>query len=348
MEFSIQQIAALLGGEVKGDGSVKIHTIAKIQEGHAGAISFLSNPKYENYIYTTAASAVIVNKTFEPRQPITATLIVVEDAYTAFSILLEEYAKIVKAAKVGIEQPSFVATSATLGSQVYVGAFAYIGNNAKIGNNVKIYPQCYVGDNVRIGDNTTLYAGVKIYANSEIGRNCTLQAGAVIGSDGFGFAPQADGTYKTIPQLGNVVIKDNVDIGANTTIDCATMGSTIIEDGVKIDNLIQVAHNVSIGKNTVMAAQSGISGSSTLGENCIVAGQVGIIGHLNIANRTTILAQSGVTKNITKEGITILGSPAYEQADSIRMYVAYRKLPDMMKRLDTLEKKVKTMDVQES
>jgi len=343
MEFTVQQIAHILQGEVKGDNNRKINNLAKIQEAKEGDICFLSNLKYENYLYTTQASAVIINKDFEPKKEYQSTLILVDDAYTAFSILLEEYAKIINFTKVGIEQPSYIAPTATYGEGVYIGAFAYIGNYAKIGNKVKIYPHAYIGDKVSIGDNTIVYAGVKIYADCKIGSQCTIHAGAVIGSDGFGFAPQPDGTYKAIPQVGTVVIEDNVDIGANTTIDRATMGATIIEQGVKLDNLIQVAHNVRIGKNTVIASQVGISGSTTIGENCIIAGQVGIVGHVHIANRTTIGAQSGVSNSIEKEGTTVLGAPAIDHREQLKNYVIARKLPELKKRIEELEKKIVTL-----
>lgn len=341
MEFTTLQLATLLGGEVKGDKNAKINKLAKIQEGEVGAISFLSNPKYENFIYSTKASAVIVNRSFEPKQEVTTTLILVDDAYTAFSTLLEEYYRMMNFSKKGIEQPSFISSKATVGEQIYVGAFAYIGDNSKIGNNVKIYPQAYIGDNVTVGDNTIIYAGAKIYSGSVIGSHCTIHAGAVIGSAGFGFAPQTDGTYKEIPQLGNVIMGNHVSIGANTTIDCATLGSTIIEDGVKLDNLIQVGHNVKLGKNTVAAALTAFAGSSTIGENCIFAGQVGVVGHIEIANQTTVGAQSGITKSIKKEGTTILGSPAVDHKDAIKSIVVSKKLPDLMKRIEELERKMK-------
>jgi UDP-3-O-[3-hydroxymyristoyl] glucosamine N-acyltransferase len=340
MEFTTLQLATLLGGEVKGNTTIKINKLAKIQEGEVGAISFLSNPKYENFIYTTEASAVIVNRNFEPKQELQTTLILVDDAYTAFSTLLEEYYKMLNFSKKGIEQPSFIANSTTIGENIYVGAFAYIGEKCKIGNNVKIYPQVYIGDNVTIGDNTILYAGAKIYANTVIGHHCTLHAGAVLGSAGFGFAPQADGTFKDIPQLGNVVLGNYVNIGANTTVDCATLGSTVIEDGVKLDNLIQIGHNVKIGKNTVAAALTAFAGSSIIGENCIFAGQVGVVGHIEVANKTTVGAQSGITKTIKTEGTTILGSPAVELRESIKSIVVYKKLPDLLKRVEVLEKKI--------
>ena len=340
MEFTTLQLATLLGGEVKGDTTIKISKLAKIQDGELGAISFLSNPKYENFIYTTNASAVIVNRDFIPKQDINTTLILVDDAYSAFSTLLEEYYRMINFSKKGIEQPSFMASSASVGENIYLGAFAYIGEKTKIGNNVKIYPQVYIGDNVVIGDNTIIYAGAKIYSTTIIGSHCTLHAGVVLGSAGFGFAPQTDGTFKEIPQLGNVILGNHVSVGANTTIDCATLGSTIIEDGVKLDNLIQVGHNVKIGKNTVAAALTAFAGSSIIGENCVFAGQVGVVGHIEVANHTTVGAQSGITKTIKKEGKTLLGSPAGDHKEIIKSIVVYKKLPDLMKRIEALERKV--------
>jgi UDP-3-O-[3-hydroxymyristoyl] glucosamine N-acyltransferase len=338
MEFTLEQIANLVGGELKGDKTEKVNSLAKIQEANKGAISFLSNPKYEQFIYETKASAVIVSKSFEPKEKISTNLIVVDDPYTCFTLLLEAYHRTITFSKTGIEQPSFIGEQTTYGEGLYLGAFAYIGKNVKIGNNVKIYPNAYIGDNTKIGDNCIVYSGVKIYADTVIGNHVTLQSGCVIGSDGFGFAPQADGTYKTIPQIGNVVIGNYVDIGANTVVDCATMGSTIIEDGVKLDNLIQIAHNVKLGKNTVIAAQSGVSGSTTIGENCIIAGQVGIIGHLTIANKTTVGAQAGVGKNITEENTVLLGSPGYDKMEYLKSFAIYRKLPELKKKIDEIER----------
>jgi UDP-3-O-[3-hydroxymyristoyl] glucosamine N-acyltransferase len=344
MEFSINQVAAMLGGKVKGDGDGRINMLAKIQDAKKGQIAFLSNPKYEQYIYTTKASAVIVKKDFQPKKEVECTLILVEDPYTSFTALLEEYHKLITYQKTGIEQPSFIGSNSTVGENIYRGAFSYIGNNVTIGNNVKIYPQVFVGDNVAIGDNTVLYANVKLYAGTQVGKNCVIHSGTVIGSDGFGFAPQGDGTYKTIPQLGNVIIEDEVAIGANTVIDCATIfgDSTIIRQGVKLDNLIQIAHNVEVGKNTVIAAQTGISGSTRIGENCLLGGQVGIAGHIVIANRTGIGAQSGVGKN-TKEGQRYTGSPAFELKEWFQSYALFKKLPDISYRLKDLEAKVRQL-----
>lgn len=346
MEFTIQQIAAMLGGEIKGDGNAKINMLAKIQDAKSGQIAFLSNPKYENFIYTTQASAVIVGKDFVPKKEIASTLIVVADAYISFTVLLEEYHKMMSFQKSGIEEPSFVGSKTTVGKNIYRGAFSYIGNNVKIGDNVKIYPHAYIGDGVEIGNNTILHPGTKLYSGTKLGNNCVIHSGTVIGSDGFGFAPQADGTYKTIPQLGNVVIEDNVTIGGNTVIDCATMfgDSTIIRKGVKLDNLIQIAHNVEIGKNTVIAAQTGVSGSSKIGENNILGGQVGIAGHLVIANNTGIGAQAGISKSIKEEGQRIIGSPAFNVGDYFKSYAVFKNLPDLNQRLRDLEKKMQNID----
>jgi len=340
MKFTVQQIAFMLNGKVQGDANLEISNLGKIQEAKQGEIAFLANPKYESYIYTTQATAVIVGKDFEAKQTIQATLIIVEDAYSAFSRLLEEYDKIISFSKKGIENPSFINETAKVGSDLYLGAFAYVGSHAIIGNNCKIYPNAYIGDNVSIGNNTIIYAGAKIYKDCVVGDNCVIHAGVVIGSDGFGFAPQADGSYKTVPQIGNVVIEDNVSIGANTTIDRATMGSTIIKKGVKIDNLVQIAHNVIIGENTVVAAQAGIAGSTEIGSNCMLGGQVGIAGHLKIASKTNIGAQSGLGSNITEESTNWQGSPAFELKSFYRATAIFKKLPEIFRQLNELEKKV--------
>jgi len=340
MEFTVAQIAQLLGGEVKGDPNLKINKLAKIQEGDLESLTFLSNPKYEQFVYSTEAGAIIVSKEFQPRAEVKATMILVDDPYTSFSTLLEEYQRISNFGVIGIEEPCYTGQNSTQGNGIYRGAFSYVGKNCKIGNNVKIYPHVFIGDNVSIGDNTILHAGVKIYKDCVVGSHCTLHAGAVIGSDGFGFAPQPDGTYKDIPQIGNVVIGNHVYIGANTAIDCATMGSTVIHDGVKLDNLTQIAHNVEIGKNTAIAAQTGIAGSTKIGENCIIAGQVGIIGHLQIANRSTIGAQAGVGKSMLKEGESILGSPAMDYSSYLKSFTVFKKLPELRKRIEELEEKV--------
>ncbi|GAA4404160.1 UDP-3-O-(3-hydroxymyristoyl)glucosamine N-acyltransferase [Nibrella viscosa] len=338
MEFTVKQIAMLLGGEVDGDDSLVINQLAKIEEGKPGCISFLSNPKYEPHLYTTQASAVIVDRSFTPKMAVPAALIFVDNSYSAFTRLLEEYHQRIAYKRAGIEQPSHLGDDSEVGDQIYRGAFSYIGRNCRIGHNVKIYPQAYIGDNVRIGDNTIIHSGVKILDNSVIGNYCTLHPNVVIGSEGFGFAPQTDGSFKAIPQLGNVILEDFVSIGANTTIDCATMGSTVIRQGAKLDNLIMIAHNVEIGKNTVIAAQTGVSGSTKIGDNCIIGGQVGFAGHLTIANRTKVGAQSGVGKSIKEEGTSLNGSPAFELNDHFRSLAVFRKLPQLEKRIHHVEK----------
>lgn len=342
MEFTIDQIAGMLGGEVRGNGSETVNMLARIQEAKRGQITFLSNPKYEQFIYTTQASAVIVNKDFVAKKQVTSNLILVEDPYISFTALLEEYHKLMSFQKTGVEEPSFAGQNLAHGEDLYRGAFSYIGNNVRLGNNVKIYPHVFVGDDVTIGDNTILHPHVKLYAGTRIGSHCTIHAGTVIGSDGFGFAPRDDGSYRAIPQMGNVIIEDHVCIGANTVIDCATLAedSTIIGQGVKLDNLIQIAHNVKIGKNTVIAAQSGISGSTRVGENCVIAGQVGMAGHLEIANKTSIGAQAGILKSVTQEGQKIIGYPAFDKMEYFRAYAVFKQLPDLNGRLRELEKKV--------
>jgi len=339
MEFTVSQIAELLNGEIEGDGSKKVSRLDKIQDGAEGGISFLSNMKYEPYIYSTESSAVIVAKDFAPTKPVSTTLIKVKDPYTGFTQLLEAYAQLTKQSKTGIEQPSFMDSSSQMGEGGYRAAFSYIGKDTKIGKNVFIHSQAFIGDKVTIGDNCIIHAGVKIYNDTIIGNNCEFHPNAVIGADGFGFAPQEDKTYKNIPQLGNVLIEDNVSIGSNSTIDCATMGSTIIKKGVKIDNLVQIAHNVIIGENTVIAAQSGISGSTEIGKNCIIAGQVGIIGHLKIADNTTIGAKTGVSKSISKPGQTLLGLIGFDMKEFLKSYSIFKNLPSLQDRIKDLEKK---------
>ncbi|WP_018477293.1 UDP-3-O-(3-hydroxymyristoyl)glucosamine N-acyltransferase [Pontibacter roseus] len=339
MEFTVQQIADLLQGKVEGDNLVKVSTLAKIEEATSGALAFLSNLKYESYLYTTGASAVIVSDTLELKKPVSATLIRVGDPYSGFSTLLAYYQQAVLASKTGVEEPCFLGAGSTIGQNHYRGAFSYIGQNCQIGENVRIYPQAYIGDNVKIGDNTTIFAGAKLYANTVVGSNCTIHAGVVLGSDGFGFAPQPDGSYKAVPQIGNVVLEDNVNIGANTTIDCATMGSTIIRKGTKIDNLVQIAHNVEVGQHTVIASQTGISGSAKIGNNCVIAGQVGIVGHINIADKTTIGAQSGVSKSVKETGTIIQGSPAFDYKQNLKAITVFRKLPDLQRVLDELKER---------
>lgn len=337
MEFSAQQICQLLGGRLEGNPDVTVSKLSKIEEGEAGSLTFLANPKYTQFIYSTNASIAIVSESFVAEQAVKPTLIRVPDAYQAFGKLLEIYNQI-QLDKKGIEQPSYISSSAKLGTDVYLGAFAYVGNNVTLGNNVKIYPQAYVGDNVIIKDNTTLFAGVKIYSDCHIGANCTLHSGVIIGGDGFGFAPQTDNAYKKVAQIGNVIIEDWVEIGSNTTIDRATLGSTIIRKGVKLDNLIQIAHNVEVGENTVIAAQTGIAGSTKIGKECMIGGQVGIVGHISIADKVKIAAQSGVGQSITEEGEIVQGSPAFGIGEYKRTYVVFRKLPDLQKRINELEK----------
>lgn len=331
MEFKATQIAEILGGEIIGDPSATVSKLSKIEEGEIGSMTFLSNPKYTQYIYSTHASVVIVNKSFEATEEIQATLIKVDDAYQAFTQVLDFYNEY-KNQKSGIESPVSISESANVGEDVYIGAFAYIGENVSIGDNVKIYPSCYIGDNVTIKDNSTLFAGVKIYADCEIGSNCKIHAGAVVGADGFGFAPTESGAYKTIPQIGNVIIEDHVDIGANTTIDRATMGSTLIKKGVKLDNLIQVGHNVVIGTNTVIAAQTAIAGSSKVGNSCMIGGQVAVSGHLTVGNNVRVSGKTGVAKSV-KDNSVLRGIPAMDYKDFNKSYVYFKQLPKIVKEL---------------
>lgn len=337
MEFTVQQIAELLKGKVEGDSTVTVNTLAKIEEAQQGALAFLSNPKYEPYLYTTNASAVIVSEKLELKKNVNAALIRVPDPYSSFSTLLHYYQTALLASKNGVEEPCFIGSNSQIGDGHYRGAFSYIGSNCKIGENVRIFPQVYIGDNVQIGDNTTIFAGAKLYANTVVGNNCTIHAGAVIGSDGFGFAPQPDGSYNAIPQIGNVVLEDDISVGANTTIDCATMGSTIIRKGTKIDNLVQIAHNVEVGVHTVIASQTGISGSSKIGKHCVIAGQVGIVGHITIADKTTIGAQSGVSKTVKESGTIIQGSPAFDYKQNLRALTVFRKLPELQRDVEELK-----------
>lgn len=341
MEFTAQQIAALLNGNVVGDGSVKVSSLSKIEEGKPGSLSFLSNTLYIPYVYETEASVVILNHTVTLDKPVkpSCTLIRVEDAYGSFAKLLEIYYEI-KQNKKGIEQPSFISPTAKHGKDVYIGAFAYIGENVKIGDNVKIYPHCYIGDGVTIGDNSCLFSGVKIYYDCIIGSHCTIHASTVVGSDGFGFAPNSENNYKKIPQIGNVIIEDHVEIGSNTSIDRATMGSTIIRKGAKLDNLIQIAHNVEIGENTVMAGGSFVAGSSRIGKNVMIGGQAGVVGHVKIADGVKIAGQSGVASHIEKEGLVVQGSPAFPIGDYQRSYVLFRSLQKLNDRIRNLEKKL--------
>ncbi|MBL7923576.1 MAG: UDP-3-O-(3-hydroxymyristoyl)glucosamine N-acyltransferase [Bacteroidia bacterium] len=336
MEFTAQQIADLLQGIVEGNPGEKVSKLSKIEEGSPGSLTFLANPAYTHYIYNTEASVVITNRDFQAEKPVRATLVRVENAYQSFAKLLDVY-NTIRRNKTGIEQPSFMDPSAHAGVEIYLGAFSYVGKNVKLGDRVKIYPNSYIGDNCVIGNDTTLFPGVKVYSDCIIGNNVTLHAGVVIGGDGFGFQPN-DGNYQKVAQIGNVIIEDHVEIGANSTIDRATLGSSIIRKGVKLDNLIQVAHNVEIGENTVIAAQTGIAGSTKIGKNCMIGGQVGIVGHLQIADGVKIAAQSGVGSSITRSGEILQGSPAFNISDYKRTYVLFRKLPELEKKISDLQK----------
>ncbi len=337
MEFTAAQIAAMLDGTVEGDDTVSVRQLAKIEEGIPGSLTFLANPKYTHYIYSTKASITIVDKGFVLEHPVTTTLIRVESAYRAFSKLLEYYNK-VKLNKTGIESPVFISDSVIYGEDIYVGAFSYIGENVEIGNNVKIFPHVYIGDNVKIGDDTVIFSGAKIYSESVIGKFCVINSNVVVGADGFGFTPNESGEYRKVPQTGNVVLEDFVDVGPGTTIDRATLGSTYIMRGVKLDNQIQIAHNVTIGENTVIAAQTGIAGSSKIGKNCIIGGQVGIAGHITIGDNVRIQAQSGIGRNV-KDNETLQGSPALAYADYNKSYVHFKNLTKLVERINALEKK---------
>ncbi|WP_417558306.1 UDP-3-O-(3-hydroxymyristoyl)glucosamine N-acyltransferase [Mesoflavibacter zeaxanthinifaciens] len=336
MKFTAEQIAGILEGVVEGNPQVEVSKLSKIEEGEEGALTFLANPKYTHYIYTTKASIAIVNNTFIPEQDLSCTLIKVEDAYKAFSKLLEYYNQ-VKLNKSGIEQPSYISDNVKQGDNIYIGAFTYIGNNVTLGNNVKVFPSSYIGDNVTIGDDTVVFSGAKVYSESIIGKNCVINSGAIIGADGFGFTPDENGEYSKVPQIGNVILEDFVDIGAATTIDRATLGSTIIRRGVKLDNQIQIAHNVEIGKNTVIAAQTGVAGSTKIGENCQIGGQVGIVGHITIGNNVKIQAQSGIGRNV-KDNEVLQGSPALSYGDFNKSYVYFKNLPKIVKTVNDLEK----------
>lgn len=342
MEFNAVTLAGYLNGEIVGDPQKKVNTVAKIEEGHEGALSFLANPKYEHYIYTTKSSIVLVNKTFEPSNKVEATLIRVENAYESFASLLNLVVQS-RPQKKGIHPAAIIEPSAKIGNDVYIGPYVYIGEDSIIGEGCALYPHAYVGDKTVIGNNCKLFSGVKIYHECKIGNNCVIHAGTVIGSDGFGFAPQSDTEFMKIPQLGNVIIEDNVEIGANVAIDRATMGSTVIRKGVKLDNLIQIGHNVEIGENTVMAGQTGVAGSTKIGSNCMFAGQVGIAGHLRVANGTIIGAQSGVAGNIKKENSVYLGYPAFEHKDYLRSSVIFRKLPELKAKIEELEKQIELL-----
>lgn len=345
MEFSAGQIAQLIAGRIEGNENISVNSFGKIEEATEGQLSFFANPKYEDHLYSTRASLIIINENFELKKPLSATLIRVEDAYSAFATLLEFYQKMKTFQLEGIEEQSYVHAKATMGEKVYVAAFAYISAKASIGDNTKIFPGVFVGAGVKIGKNTILHAGVKIYEECVIGDNVVIHAGTVIGSDGFGFAPQPDGSLKKVPQIGNVVIEDNVEIGANTSIDRATIGSTIIRSGAKLDNLLQIAHNVEVGNNTVIAAQTGISGSTKIGKNVMIGGQVGIVGHIKIADGSKINAQSGVSKSLTQPNSAVTGSPAYDYTAALRSQAIMKNLPQLEKRIKELEQKLKAAGI---
>jgi UDP-3-O-[3-hydroxymyristoyl] glucosamine N-acyltransferase len=342
MEFSAATLAGFLKGEVEGDPGIVVNTVAKIEEGHPGALSFLANPKYEHYIYSTKSSIVLVNRSFVPSSKVEATLIKVDNAYDAFASLMRLVDQ-ARPRKKGIHSTAIIEPTAKIGTDAYIGAYAYIGENCIVGDNCSVYPHVYFGDNSRMGNNCTLNPGVKIYHDCELGEGVIIHAGTVIGSDGFGFAPQSENEFMKIPQLGNVVIEDHVEIGANVTIDRATMGSTIIHRGVKLDNLIQIAHNVEVGENTVMAAQTGISGSTKVGKNCMFGGQVGISGHIKIADGTKIGAQSGIPGDVKKENSILLGYPAFDHRDFLRCAVIFKKLPELKMKIETLEKRLESL-----
>ena len=342
MEFDAATIAGFLKGEIEGNPGIKVNTVAKIEEGHPGALSFLANPKYEPYIYTTKSSVVLVNKDFVPSSKVEATLIKVDNAYEAFASLLRLVDQ-ARPRKTGIHPSAVIEPTAKIGSGVYIGPYAYIGENCIIGDGCSLYPHVYVGDNCVIGKNTTLNHRVTIYHECRLGENCIIHAGSVIGSDGFGFAPQSDNEYMKIPQLGNVVLEDSVEIGANVTIDRATMGSTFIRKGVKLDNLIQIGHNAEVGENTVMAAQTGISGSTKIGKNCMFGGQVGLAGHIKIANGTKIGAQAGILGDITDENTAIIGSPAIPVRQFMRSSVLFKKLPELNSKIEKIEKDLEAL-----
>lgn len=343
MQFSAAQIAAIINATVEGDASVTVASFGKIEEAKRGQLAFLANPKYEDFLYTTEASVIIINTSLELRQSVQATLLRVPDAYSAFATLLDTYQQMRTQQLSGVESPVYIHETAKTGENNYIGAFVYLGENVKLGKDVKIFPNTFIGNAVSIGDGTIIHAGVKILRDCVVGRNVTIHAGTVIGSDGFGFAPQADGTFKKVPQIGNVIIEDNVEIGANATIDRATIGSTVIKAGAKLDNLIQVAHNVEVGHNSVIAAQAGVSGSTKVGNNVMIGGQAGIVGHLIIADGTKINAQSGVSKSIKLPNTIVTGSPAHDYTQALRSQALNRKLPELERRLSELEKLIKLL-----
>ncbi|MEN9548656.1 MAG: hypothetical protein RIR12_1247 [Bacteroidota bacterium] len=342
MQFPAAQIAMMIGGKVEGSATASVTSFGKIEEAKEGQLAFLANPKYEEHLYTTQASIIIINEAQELKQPVAATLIRVPDAYSAFATLLSKYQEIVQQQLTGVQEPSYIAKTASYGDNVFIGAFAYLGENVKLGNGTKIYPNAFIGNNVSIGNNCIIHPGVKIYHDCKLGNNITVHAGTVIGSDGFGFAPQADGSFKKVPQIGNVIIEDNVEVGANATIDRATIGSTLIKSGAKLDNLIQIAHNVEVGHSTVIAAQAGVSGSTKIGNGVMIGGQAGIVGHIQLGDGAKVNAQSGVSKSIDA-GKAVTGSPAYDYTSALRSQAAARKLPDLEKRVKELEALVKQL-----
>ena len=343
MQFTAAQIAEIIGGKTEGDTEKAVSSFGRIEDAVSGQLAFLANPKYEEHLYTTKADIIIISEEQILKEPVTSTLIRVPDAYSAFALLLDRYRQMQSQQLSGIQEPVYVHASVRKGENIYIGAFAYLGENAVIGDNVKIYPNVYIGENVSIGSGTVIHPGVKIYHDCIIGKNVVVHAGTVIGGDGFGFAPQPDGSFKKVPQIGNVIIEDDVEIGSNTTIDRATLGSTIIRSGAKLDNLLQIAHNVEVGNNSIIAAQSGISGSTKIGKNVLIGGQVGIVGHLQIADGTKINAQSGVSKSIKTEGTSVTGSPAYDYNSSLRSQALIRKLPELEKRVRELEELIKVL-----
>ncbi|ACE05728.1 hypothetical protein Aasi_0290 [Candidatus Amoebophilus asiaticus 5a2] len=331
MVFTIKEIAQLIGGHVVGDASINIHKLCKIQEAIPGSITFLANPSYEKYLYTTQASAVIINNSFQPERSVSPSLILVEDPYASFTKLLAHYYQaVLNKHKVGVEEPAHLGKHVKLGNLVYRGAFSYIGDYVTLEDKVQIYPHTYIGDHVSIGENTIIYSGVKIYAGCQIGKNCIIHAGAVVGSNGFGFAPQPTGSYEKIPQVGGVILEDNIEIGANTTIDRATLGNTLIKQGTKIDNLVQIAHNVEVGKDTVIAALTGIAGSTKIGNNCMLGGQVGVAGHTEMGDRTVVAGQAGVTKSYKKGNVTLMGMPAIERKKYLKNYAIFKQLQNIL------------------
>jgi UDP-3-O-[3-hydroxymyristoyl] glucosamine N-acyltransferase len=348
MQWTIQAIAQFLGGQLLGKGQATINKVSAIQEAMPGSLTFLSNPQYEKYLYSTQASAVIISQDLQLAHPVTADLILVADPYTSLGRLLKEYQRLTNPPKVGVEMPAYLGGHATLGKDIYRGAFSYIGNHVCLGEGVQIYPHAYIGDQVTIGDHTIIYSGVRIYAGSQIGKHCIIHAGAVIGSDGFGFAPQADGSYQKIPQVGQVVLEDQVEIGANTTVDRATLGETRIRQGSKLDNLVQIAHNVDIGEHTVIAALSGIAGSAKIGDHCQLGGQTGIAGHITIGAQTTVGGQAGVTKSYPKGHTVLMGTPAFDRLAYIKSYAWFKQLPALVQRIEQLEVELAAYQTQKS